>query len=254
MASAPQILACGEIVIAASRPKAPRCSCGKSREVCSVWGALLTPDRPPGSWAHEDLARALLAQAEGRFEFVSDSSKTAWGSFWKPFGFRQKLGPDFRFVQIVRDPHGVCWSNISGRRRRHGELLPDIETSPKRFLRHARTLLGWWCANIACELFRWRHPGQTAKVRYEDLVRSPEETVSAIFETLQLGPAPDFSVGEPVGNGAGNRHQLFGSRVRFRNPSETGIRHDTRWECEMQLVDRWLISAFTWPLRWLYGY
>lgn len=128
--------------------------------------------------------------------------------------------------------------------------MPDLEHSPQRFLRHGRTLLGWWAANLACECFGWRYPNQYKRVRYEDLALATEDVIQGIFAELGLGTVPKLSGGAT----AENRHQLFGSRVRFNPPLPSEIRSDTRWKTEMKPLDRWMISALSWPLRWRYGY
>ena len=110
--------------------------------------------------------------------------------------------------------------------------------------------MGWWAANLACEWFGRRYPDRYMRVRYEDLVGAPERTLQTIFAVLDLGPAPT-RIG---GDAHGNRHQLFGSRVRFKAPSLSDIQPDTRWRREMKRLDRWMISALSWPLRWRYGY
>lgn len=250
LAASAEVVACGEIVIAARRRDAPRCSCGKTREACPVWGALFTESHPPGSWRHRDLVSAVLDHVNGHYALMINSSKTAWGSFRTPFALRKMLGEGFSLIHLVRDPHGVCWSSVTGKRRRRGRRLPDIQNSPRRYFRHMRSVLGWWAANLPCELFAWRHPKHYVLVRYEDLVDAPERTLARIFAKLQLGEAPKLG----GTNDRGNRHQLFGNRVRFLTTSRDDIRPDTRWKTEMKPIDRGLISVLSWPLRSRYGY
>ncbi|MEM7399317.1 MAG: sulfotransferase [Pseudomonadota bacterium] len=250
VASAPDAVCCGEVVIAAVRQKATRCSCGKLREECPVWGSLINPQRPPGTWTHQELTLALLEHVKNAYGILVDSSKTAWGSLSAPFAFRERLGDDFALVHVVRDPRGVSWSRVAGRRRRRGRFLPYIENSPRRFAWHGRTLIGWWAANLACEWFGRRYPNQYICVRYEDLANAPEETLRSVFARLKLGPGPKLD-GSKTHN---NRHQLFGNRVRFQPPAPSEIRADTRWQHEMKSTDRWMISALSWPLRRRYNY
>ncbi|WP_159079877.1 sulfotransferase [Methyloceanibacter sp. wino2] len=250
LTASPNVIACGEVVACANGQSAELCSCGEPREVCPVWGKLLRTTSQPVNWSHLALTKAVLDQVTPDDAIVVDSSKTAWGSFRVPFALQQELGKRFGLIHVVRDPHGVCWSNVTGRRRRRGKLLPEIQYSPMRFVRHARSVLGWWVANIACEFFRRRHPDRYVRVRYEDLASAPDAVLDTIFRQLELGPKPDLgTVGEH-----NNRHQLFGSRVRFTKLSPTDIRPDTRWRSDMKPLDRWVISALTWPLRWRYSY
>lgn len=110
--------------------------------------------------------------------------------------------------------------------------------------------MGWWAANLACEWFGRRYPSQYMRVRYEDLVSTPDQTLRNVFATLDLGCPPKLN-GEEA---RCNRHQLFGSRVRFQQPSASDIRPDIRWRLEMKRADRWMITVLSWPLRWRYNY
>jgi hypothetical protein len=50
-------------------------------------------------------------------------------------------------------------------------------------------IIGWWVANMACEIFGWAYPEQYKRIRYEDLVRSPREVMSGLFRKLLPGAA-----------------------------------------------------------------
>lgn len=154
---------------------------------------------------HQDLTLALLEQVASNNAVMVDSSKTAWGLATAPFGFRRTLGRHFHLVHLVRDPRAVCWSTVQ-RAERSGNVRSN------RALRCAFTTLGWWTANLACELFSWMYPDQYVRLCYEDLARSPREAVSRLFQKLLVEGEVQF---EALGR-APNRHQLHGNRMRRR--------------------------------------
>jgi len=250
LAASPDVVACGEVLTYAQGLAAPLCSCGKPREACSVWGPLIDAVGPERRWTHRTLIRELLRHVEGRYGILVDSSKTAWGSIFTPFALRRDLHNDFRLVHLVRDPRGVCWSNVVGQRYRRGKPLPEIEHSPVRFLRDLRTLLGWWVANLGCEVFGWRFPNQYLRLRYEDLVDGPQVALNHVFHALRLGQGPSLD----DLNENDNRHSLFGSAVRVRSLSPSEVSQDVRWKTDMKPGERRLISLLSWPLRRRYGY
>jgi len=241
LSARPDILACGEVV-SCLRDRIDRgCTCGKARQDCDVWGPFYTTPSGPRDLNHAALTLALLDRASGQFDLVVDSSKTAWGSLSAPFTLRRALSEQFHLIHVVRDPRGVCWSNAGGTKKRGGVV--------KLFtLRHLRTALGWWVANLACELFRWLHPARYRRLRYEDFTRSPAEALETLFAGL---PHEHTSDRTPTG---GNRHQLYGNQTRYKGFAPDKVREDVRWKMQMSSGQRALVAALTWPLRLRYGY
>lgn len=250
LAASPDAVACGEVSMCRHKWAAKNCSCGTPCEDCSVWGSFFRSDAGMRGWTHNALTLALVDQAPGDDAIVIDSSKTAWGSASAPFKFRQELGKDFHLLHVVRDPRGVCWSNVSSNLRKNGKRLPDIRWAPHRIVRHLRTILGWWAANLSCELFGLLHRDRYLRIRYEDLAGSPAETFDQMFETLE--PGHSYKLADI--NAHDNRHQLFGNRVRYQKISPSEIHKDIRWQTEMPSGQRHLISLLSWPLRLRYGY
>jgi sulfotransferase family protein len=250
LAASPELIACGEVAAFRHVRAGQGCSCGRRIEDCPIWGELFRPPAALEGWSHKQLTLALLDRVSDRYGILVDSSKTAWDSVGIPFAFRKAVGKDFKLIHLVRDPRGVCWSNVSGKRRRRGQPLPDIERSPVRFVRHLRTVLGWWSANLVCELFGLLFPSQYARVCYEELAESPESALGKIFQSLDLGPGPKLG----AVNANDNRHQLSGSRVRYQAVDPSEMRQDVRWKTQMPSADRRMISILTWPMRLRYGY
>jgi sulfotransferase family protein len=236
------ILACGEVV-SCLRDRLDRgCTCGKSREECSVWAHFFQKPEGPRGLSHTSLTLSLLDRAASRYSYMVDSSKTAWGSFGAPFKLRQKLGNQFHLIHVVRDPRAVCWSNAGGTRKRGGVVrFPS--------LRHLRTTFGWWLANLSCELFGLLYPERYKRVRYEDIARSHAEALATLFAAL-----PTQRESTPGTETQGNRHQLRGNQSRYESIKPAEIREDARWKSVMPVGQQAFVGALTWPLRTRYGY
>ncbi len=242
LATRPDILACGEVVSCLRERLDRGCTCGKSRRDCDVWGSFYQTPKGPRGMSHAGLTLALLDRAAGRYAFMVDSSKTAWGSLSAPFTLRGRLGEQFHLVHVVRDPRAVCWSNAGGTRKRGGVVrFPS--------LRHLRTALGWWLANLSCEVFGLLYPERYQRVRYEDIARSPAESLAALSAAL-----PPQGKATPGTEMHGNRHQLRGNQSRFEIIKPAEIREDARWKSAMPAGQQALVAALTWPLRLRYGY
>ena len=159
LAASPKTVACGEVAsVLRDRDRKGKCTCRRPIKECPVWGPLFaSPDTLDGM-SHEDLSRALLAQDRGAHAILIDSTKTAWRSAAFPFRLATALGGDFTLVHLVRDPRAVAWSAVkkSGRRGTR-PLLP---------LRSTSAALGWWVANLACELFGSKYPDRYMRLRY----------------------------------------------------------------------------------------
>lgn len=236
------VLACGEVGSDEHvNRKRKKCTCRRLAHECPIWSPVLRQDGGKRQ-RHEDLDLALLEQAAGRYSVMIDSSKTAWWRAAIPFRLRRKLGEDFTLLHIVRDPRAVCWSLIK-RSERGGQQRSD-------FLQCAAATAGWWFANIACELFGWLHPRQYRRIRYEDLVHAAPELLPRLLDGKQTDAPWDFAA---IG-ASGNRHQLFGNRMRRRALSLADIKEDTAWRSEMPQAPRRFVAGLAWPLRRRYDY
>ena len=155
----PDVVACGEVARALQRgfKRNRQCTCGRLASECPVWSHFQQEPIKLEGWTHADLAMALLQRCSSHYAVMVDSSKTAWGSVMMPFSLRQRLGGDFRVVHIVRDPRAVCWSTM----KRPTKRMWARNTRLARFL---VTLIGWTAANLTCELFAWRYPGQYLRI------------------------------------------------------------------------------------------
>jgi hypothetical protein len=153
---------------------------------------------------------------------------------------------DVRVVHVVRDPRAVA---ASWRRRvgRPEDGRPMTRWAP------ARTAAHWLAQNIAFEILRGKGV-EVVRVRYEDLVERPVETVAALAERLDLPHSREalaflgereahLGVAHTV---SGNPMRFAVGRVKFRESRERRVR--------LPLRQRWLVTALTWPLLLWYGY
>jgi len=237
------LLACGEVVCCLRKRIERLCTCGETRQNCKVWGSIYKTVGPLRGWTHQTLTLALLEHAADHYNLLVDSSKTAWGSLSAPFALRRKLGRKIHLVHVVRDPRGVCWSNMAGNWKERAVIKNPA-------WRHFRTTLGWWAANFSSELFGWRYPDQYVRIRYEDIAESPRETLDSLFSRIAPGrEAPSTKVTE-----GGNRHQLYGNHARYGELTLSNVREDVRWRTEMPIGQQRLVSVLTWPLDARYRY
>jgi hypothetical protein len=238
-----RVAACGEVAIVAQKGpvKARGCTCGQSAQECSVWNELISSQGGPPEWNHEVLTLKLLDRMSDKGLLMVDSSKTAWDSMRAPFKLRRRLHAGLRLLHIVRNPRAVCWSTID---------RPKHQKSGNTFLRCVRTAFGWNMANLTCEIYGRLYPDQYMRVRYEDLVSSPQSLLQNVF----AGLLPDVSAQFDDMDAHSNRHQLRGNPMRHDAITFASVRNDSRWATEIPRRHRWLVACLTWPLRAKYDY
>ena len=188
-----------------------------------------------------------MQQAGSRYSALVDSSKTAWGSLCTPFRLKRKFGSEFMLVHLMREPRAVCWSVLKQKNRRAKRSERRL---PHYVLRCSWVVLGWWLANLSCDLFGIIHPRQYLRLRYEDLVRNPNETLRSLFEKLLPEARWDYG-GASVRD---NRHQLHGNNVRYQNIAIGDLKEDLKWQSEMPPEYSRVVSPLSYLLRVRYGY
>lgn len=238
-----ELVACGEVAsVIRDRLKKQQCTCGRRSEACPIWSQVLSSEAPLAEKTHEALTLALLARVGKRYDLMVDSTKTALGHALAPFKLRRALGENFLLVHLVRDPRAVAWSAIKKTERRMMIV--------NRPLYCARVALAWSAANLACEIYGRFHPKQYLRLRYEDFVAAPRETVEQILRRVLPG-AKWHS--ETLGV-TDNRHQLYGNRMRGRPLALADVKEDRAWENDMPASYRSMVSPLSVLLRRRYGY
>src|SRR5262245_34818941 len=249
IAGRPAVMACGEVAscVRGGMDKQNKCTCGFEAKACPVWGFLYSPSSHPERWTHVRLLHILMQRCDGLYSAIVDSSKTAWGSFATPFRLRHTFGPDFVLVHLVREPTAVCWGTLKQKNRRAKRAGRKLYHYT---LRCGSTVLGWWLANLSCELFGMIYPARYVRLRYEDLVHSPTETLRGLLEKL-LPNVPWNSDGVGAWD---NRHQLYGNNIRYQIIAVEDVKEDFKWQIEMPPEYSRVILALSYLLRLRYGY
>jgi len=257
----PVAVACGEIVNGCQKrgQKELKCSCGRLRNDCPIWSTFNQTSATSSPWKHEALVLTLIEHVALKYDLMTDSSKTAWGSITAPFRLKERLGPNLILVHLVRDPRAVCWSAVRLAKLRMAKRRKTKTRKNWSFTKRAlarptprclRTALGWCIANLSCEVFSWLYPDQYIRLHYETFACSPRTALHTLFEFVS--PDRDFQLAEIGVND--NRHQLYGNRMRRQRMLFSDIRPDVCWKSEMPQTYTRLVGALTWPLRSKYGY
>jgi hypothetical protein len=150
-------------------------------------------------------------------------------------------------VHLVRDPRATAFSWQRWRQ------LPDVtDTRWMQRQSPAKSALLWLVWNlIAGGLLRRRVVGRYLRVRYEDLVDAPVETLAEIERLVGGADLTDGSFGTAVS--LRPTHTVAGNPGRMMQGSVV-LERDVEWINAMRRRDRWLVTLLTLPLLWRYGY
>jgi hypothetical protein len=154
---------------------------------------------------------------------------------------------DLRVVHLIRDPRATAYS------WRRKKSLPD--TREGGFMQQQGSLKAsslWAMWNTAAGVFWRRAPDRYLRLRYEDFVRAPRETIEAVcaFVGEDLAGSPFLSETEVQLTPS---HSVAGNPSRFTT-GRVALRPDDEWRTKMRGTDRAVVSAVTWPLLLRYGY
>ena len=288
----PGIVACGEIVHLWQRGVAEneRCGCGLEFAACDFWkqvgkeafggwdkidtvriGHLRdTVDRTrmiprlsrrtrPSQRPRSDLAEYAgyylslyrgIAAVSGCGALV-DSSKHASLAFC----LSRCEEIDLRVIHVVRDSRAVAYSWTTKVAR------PETDAAgPARYMTTyppIRAAGHWNAQNGALQLLA-RGGTPVLRVRYEDLVDTPEQTLRRVA-TFAGVPAGSLGLSFLHTEGDSNYADLTKSHTASGNPmrfttGKVAIRGDDRWRAAMPDKDRRTVTALTLPLLSRYGY
>ena len=128
---------------------------------------------------YADIGRGYLAQTQWRAPgarfFIDKLPRN-----WMIAGMMGRALPQARFLNLVREPMDVCFSNY---RALLGDSFPysyNLDTLAQHYLQYRRVVAHWHSAM----------PGQILAVNYSDLVRQPEETARKVFAFCGLDWEP----------------------------------------------------------------
>jgi hypothetical protein len=278
----PGVCPLGEVVHLWERDIAgdERCGCGKHFSDCDFWQAV--GEKAFGGWHHVDVWRVLAlrstvertrhiprlasvrmspahrllveeyadwyarlyeaAAVVSGADVLVDSSKHAALAYCLRFA----LNVDLRVVHVVRDSRGVAYSWTKKVSRPETDGAEEMTRySP------SRSALLWNAHNSALSVLH-RCGVPVTRVRYEELLERPEETLrelaafagleSANLDFLQSGTAE-----------LGPCHSAAGNPMRF-TVGPVPLLRDDAWRTALPVRQRRVVSALTAPLLQAYGY
>jgi hypothetical protein len=158
------------------------------------------------------------------------------------YGYTLTLVPNLQvyILHLVRDARGCAYSWQNRRKKGLGSYSLS------------QSALGWSLRNWVTEMLGHDRAIPYLRVRYEDFIDQPQETLFKILDFAQTTAQP-----LPLTANAQVRltatHSIFGND----NRTQTGLIQlhlDEVWKREMALTDQLKVNALTWPLLLKYGY
>jgi hypothetical protein len=178
------------------------------------------------------LYRAIRDRTGARL--IVDSSKRAGNAAV----LRLVPGLDVRYVHLLRDPRAVAYSWRRRSEPGHGPVA---------------TARDWASFNVLFEAVRRRHdPARSIRIRYEDLVLSPQPTL-ARAAAVAGEPGARLPLVDRRTIHLDPNHTVLGNPSRFRT-GDVPLELDREWEARLPPADRRLITSLTAPLLVRYGY
>jgi hypothetical protein len=197
---------------------------------------------------YNELYRRLYdaVQAASGSEILVDSSKHVSLAA----SLRWSGAIDLRVLHVVRDSRAVAhsWSKTVARPE---AVEGSAEGTHMARWSAGKTALHWDAQNSGFDLLA-RRGVRTLRVRYEEFVRYPDDTLTSIAAFAGLGE----SVPMPFENGAVHlspNHQVAGNPMRFQT-GRVELRPDNAWETQLSPLRRQVVTGLTMPLLSRYGY
>jgi hypothetical protein len=196
------------------------CTCRRRASECEFWRAVLArlgPDRFRLYPSDADVG-IVVGQTVRLLRAIWDTANTSVlvdSSKWmeRALLLHQAGGVDARVVHLVRDGRAVAWSHL----RRGTSLRESVLT---------------WRAQNERALDWLSDPGAppSLRVRYEDLVAAPAETLREVCALAGLDYEPGM-----LRFRSGERHLVSGNPMRFQ--SGTAIQLDDEWRRRLGFDD-----------------
>jgi hypothetical protein len=170
---------------------------------------------------------------------IVDSSKSPY------YGGLLGLIPQIELyiIHLIRDPRAVAYS---------WSVQKPQPDSPMETMGAARSSILWTEWNASAEWIGRAHPGRYWRVRYEDFIQRPRETVESILRFAHAEGA-DLPFLTEHSIRLNPTHTVRGNPDRFVT-GEVTLVPDVRWESCMTAGARRTTLLLSWPLFLRYGY
>ena len=155
---------------------------------------------------------------------------------------------DLYIVHIVRDSRAVAYSWTKKK------LMPTSKGRSTYQSRYspAKGALIWLWWNLLLEGFR-RRRGRYLRMRYEDLVRRPRDSISRMLSLLGTPQTGSLQWLDDDAIELRTNHTVSGNPMRFAR-GKVRLKLDDEWRLRMRKSHKWLVTAVTGPLLVRYGY
>lgn len=272
-----RIFAAGEIRLLWRELEHRTCGCGEPATDCPVWTEVVGP---PGTRTQrarritELMSRAGRMQdlpgilrARGRFQALPDETRRYAGH----------LGETYRRISAATGATAIVDSSKSVADAALLSFLPGIRPVLVHIIRDPRAVayswdravrsgargtpdraawsvaLRWTLTNAASEAVTRQRPDASYRLRYEDLVLSPEPHLAAIDRLIGGVAGQPGGEEPPDGVPDGARHIVGGNRLRAVD-GPIRVRGDDAWRGRMSHVATSGIAGLTYPLLRRYSY
>lgn len=152
-----------------------------------------------------------------------------------------KWWPDAKVIFLIRDIRAIITSKVNDgktreRKRQHRLLAPLIHYSALFFF-----LADYVWSAFVYKKYKSRY--NFLKIRYEDFISKPEETVSEVCRFCEI----QFE--DSMLNAFGKASSITGEVKKGFDPKR--ISH---WKTKLSTVDRWLVTGLMFPWMHTFGY
>lgn len=178
---------------------------------------------------------------------ILDSSKSSRLTFHRPL-LLKKAGYDLKIIHLVRDPRAVMHSVSKGSNR----LLEKGKKS-NLFGAGYKGLFSWIYVNtIARRYYKVFNKEDIIRIRYEDLIEHPTETINKLINFIGLKQTVINNLKEghiECTPGIG----ISGNRLR-RQSNKIILRKDYSWKNKISSFDNIVAKTFAFRLMKKFGY
>jgi len=152
---------------------------------------------------------------------------------------------DLFTLHLIRDARGVAYSWL--RKKPLGYSRGHMMSRTPR-----KSALLWITANLIAGMLQRESEGKYVRIRYEDFIREPVETVDSILSMLgeESRHLPFVGSHEVY---LKRNHGIWGNPNRF-GTGVIRLRIDDEWRTKMSRYDRLCVTALSWPLLARYRY
>ncbi len=175
-------------------------------------------------------------------DYIIDSSKYPAEAFL----LSSVEGIHLAVIHLVRNSNAVAYA------WQKWKVRPEVYWKKEFFARYspAKTAMAWNIYNLLIASLQERAP--YVRIRYEDLVENPRESIAQICNRLGVVPVDLDFIG-PDGVELGGNHTVSGNPVRFKR-GRTPLKLDREWEKEAPAAQRLMVDLITFGLQKRYGY